>query len=49
MNVAKIIKRKKNYIDQSYFEIYVLQFLKNKGDPNIYKFLNIQDYFYYNN
>lgn len=47
--VAKIIKKKKNYIDQSFKEIEILTYLKKKGSSERNKFIDLRDYFYYNN
>lgn len=45
---AKQIKNNKTYIDQSMYEILVMQFLKKKGDPRNSRFLEILDSFYLN-
>jgi hypothetical protein len=46
--VVKQIKEDKRYIDQSLIEIYVLQLLSKRGDPNAQNFLALVDHFYLN-
>ena len=44
----KRIFAKKSYIDQSFMEIFILKYLKQRGDPNENHFLDLLDYFYFN-
>lgn len=44
----KKIKDNKNFVDQSIFEIYILSYLKKKGNHNRYNFLDLIEFFYYN-
>ena len=46
--IAKKIKNEKIFFDQSIFEIYILNYLKKKGNPQKNNFLEIIEYFYYN-
>jgi len=43
----KIIRNNKDFFDQCLDEIKLLKFLKSKGNPDYYNFLDIYDYFYY--
>lgn len=44
--IIKRIKDDKRYVDQSLTEIYVLQQLSRRGDPNAQNFVGLVDFFY---
>jgi serine/threonine protein kinase len=46
--IAKKIKEKSIYFDQSIYEIYILSYLLKRGNCQKYNIVEIQDYFYYN-
>ena len=45
----KKIKNDKEYLDQSLIEVYILKYLQKVGHPDQKHFLNMKEFFYYNN
>lgn len=45
---AKQIKNNKTFIDQSMYEILIMDYLKRNGDADRHRFLKLLDFFYIN-
>ena len=48
MFCLKKIRDDKNFVDQSFLEIYILNYLNKNGNPSKYNFLALSDFFYFN-